>query len=97
MEPLKFYCIIWLGLIGQLGQGAQGYTLGTLVCSRRVQLVAGVSTTSNLSQRNLCCGGDGCGFIVQKRMADWVDGKQVLIEGEPLVSYSVIMKFKRTG
>ena len=30
--------------------------------------------------------GDGCGFIVQKRMADWVDGKQVLIEGEPLVA-----------
>lgn len=29
--------------------------------------------------------GDGCGFIVQKRMADWVDGRQVLIEGEPLV------------
>ncbi|CAK9079433.1 Phenolphthiocerol/phthiocerol polyketide synthase subunit A ((Phenol)carboxyphthiodiolenone synthase subunit A) (Beta-ketoacyl-acyl-carrier-protein synthase I) (Phthiocerol synthesis polyketide synthase type I PpsA) [Durusdinium trenchii] len=30
--------------------------------------------------------GDGCGFIVQKRMADWVDGRQVLIEGEPLVA-----------
>jgi hypothetical protein len=35
--------------------------------------------------------GDGCGFIVQKRMADWVDGKQVLIEGEPLVSSSGLM------
>ena len=41
-----------------------------------------------------CCGGDGCGFILQKRMADWVDGKQVLIEGEPLVSYSVFKKFE---
>ncbi|CAE7252494.1 ppsA [Symbiodinium sp. CCMP2592] len=29
--------------------------------------------------------GDGCGFAVQKRMAEWVDGKQVYIEGEPLV------------
>ena len=32
--------------------------------------------------------GDGCGFAVQKRMAEWVDGKQVYIEGEPLVSAS---------
>ena len=30
--------------------------------------------------------GDGCGFVVQKRMADWVDGRQVLIEGEPLAA-----------
>ncbi|CAJ1347825.1 unnamed protein product [Effrenium voratum] len=30
--------------------------------------------------------GDGCGFIVQKRMSEWVDGQQVLIEGEPLVA-----------
>mmetsp|Transcript_72973 Transcript_72973/g.171033 ORF Transcript_72973/g.171033 Transcript_72973/m.171033 type:complete len:756 (+) Transcript_72973:37-2304(+) len=29
--------------------------------------------------------GDGCGFAVQKRLADWVDGQQVYIEGEPLV------------
>ena len=31
------------------------------------------------------CSGDGCGFAVQKRIADWIDGKQVYIEGEPLV------------
>ncbi|CAE8590598.1 unnamed protein product, partial [Polarella glacialis] len=29
--------------------------------------------------------GDGCGFVVLKRIADWVDGVQVYIEGEPLV------------
>ena len=32
--------------------------------------------------------GDGCGFIVQKRMSEWVDGQQVLIEGEPLAGVS---------
>lgn len=31
--------------------------------------------------------GDGCGFVVQKRMAEWVEGRQVLIEGEPLAAW----------
>eukprot|EP00930_Biecheleria_cincta_P098875 TRINITY_DN9052_c0_g2_i1.p1 TRINITY_DN9052_c0_g2~~TRINITY_DN9052_c0_g2_i1.p1 ORF type:complete len:1203 (+),score=231.24 TRINITY_DN9052_c0_g2_i1:243-3611(+) len=29
--------------------------------------------------------GDGCGFVCLKRLADWVDGQQVYIEGEPLI------------
>eukprot|EP00931_Biecheleriopsis_adriatica_P073763 TRINITY_DN47990_c0_g1_i1.p1 TRINITY_DN47990_c0_g1~~TRINITY_DN47990_c0_g1_i1.p1 ORF type:complete len:1197 (+),score=220.30 TRINITY_DN47990_c0_g1_i1:254-3592(+) len=29
--------------------------------------------------------GDGVGFVVLKRLADWVDGQQVYVEGEPLI------------
>jgi len=67
--------------------GGVYYSLGTIFWPQ-MQVAGLLSSTGRClswdESADGHCFGDGCGFVVQKRLTDNVDGQRVFIEGEPL-------------